>query len=117
MSQAKSDLDEKQQAEYEKRLAAYKPIGTFANLGIVAFKPLVVGNSIDEKRAVTEFGLNERQLPFLLLELIAAGFIKADDEVKEAPADGIEKTPIEAIADGSTHELTIGEPHEDQGEA
>lgn len=32
-------------------------------------------------------------------------------ELKEAAADGVEKTPIEAVADGSEHELTV-EPSE-----
>lgn len=85
-----SDLTPKEQEEYEKRLASYKPTGSFANCSINHFKPLVKDGGIDEQRALGEFGLNERQLPFLMIELLAAGYLKEEAQTKagsDAPDD------------------------------
>jgi len=81
-------FSDEQVAEYFDRLANYKAVGHFANRQIAAFKPFVKGAvfdaetgwdyknaTLDEKGVMDAWGLNERQIPFLRIELQAAGWL------------------------------------------
>jgi len=69
-----------QQEQYEKDLAEYKPTGFFANRQVHAFKPYVKDGALDAESAKKDWGLNDRQLPFLTKELEAAGILPEPPE-------------------------------------
>ena len=86
----------------------YEVKGRFADREIRHFLPCLKDGAIDPEIAMgPAFGLNERQLPQLEKELLAAGLLKMATQEHHAPADGVEKEAIEAQADGETHEAEL----------
>lgn len=79
-----ADLTPDQQKEYDERLANYKPVGSFANCSINHFQKYVVDGELDEEAVIEGEKLNERQIPFLKIELLAAGYVKKPEDVDAA---------------------------------
>ena len=92
------DLTPKQQEQYEKELANYKPTGFFANRQVHHFarryqdeengpiKTYVDGGVLDVEAVKRREGLNDRQIPFLESELRAAGYLPKEEKTPPVSA-------------------------------
>jgi hypothetical protein len=77
--------------------------GSFANKSINHFKPYVKRGALDVEAVIEAEGLNEKQIPGLEKELIAAGYMKEPEPdleslkkaelIQEAEKRGVEVDP------------------------
>lgn len=80
----------------------YRVTGSFANNGIVAFKPYVKDGKLDVERVKKEYALNDAQIPMLNAELEAAGYFKTPEKGDTQPLEPvvIEAKPKKPKAEG-----------------
>lgn len=87
------ELTDEQWDEYESRLANYQATGSFAGGSIVGFKRYVKDGVLDEEAVLTEAGLIPRQIPFLLIELEAAGYLEKSEAAPVTAPLEVESEP------------------------
>lgn len=79
----------------------YKVTGSFANNGIVAFKPYVKEGKLDVDSVKKDYALNDKQIPMLNAELEAAGYFKTPDKADTQPLEPVaEAKPKKPKAEG-----------------
>ena len=97
----------------------YKVTGSFANNTVVAFKSYVKDGALDVQRVKKDYALNERQIPHLVMELEAAGYLGTPERADTQPLEPVvvtapkQERPAENSGEGKAPEK-VKKPRSDE---